>query len=389
MFDRELKYRIIWILEKTLVVQVTVVFIICNLLIAHYPSFGKALLVIRDSWMLTLVLLIFMRGSDRSIFPVVSLLAIVLLIGGLPVVESKISSATLFIYAYGARDVLLIIFVWYTLISKTSLHTSALLVDRTVQVIFFLLLMEILFQFNGLDHVNEAVYRYKEYYDSKGVIINLDGGILGRRPSAPLYSPGLVATTLSIYLLVVRPAAIKFTAILGASFFTISKVVPLVRFYIPLTVTLFSVSSVAVYTANYVKTRFPDSIYSYHAHSISEHLDPLSYLTKEDNTVLPDLLGSSSIGGMVLAGKDPAQAPESMLATKIMDLNWLALFFIGLLGVCTYGIPRQYRFHFTVFLVLSFFTGLSNHPICYTPFILLRRSRSSGKNCNFTRRQPR
>lgn len=366
-------------LHNLLVIYISYIFLICNVLAAHIPTRSLVFIAIRDLWIFIFIFILINDLKNKVSLVTFVFIAFWGLLGVTPLLTGEITSGKLIVYLYGFRDICLIGFVFYILKAKIAISNYVKKsINIFVGIVLITFTLQIIFQILGLEHITEFIYQYKIYYQAKGIDINLDGGIFGMRPGAPLYSPGLVATLLSFYILSRRKSIVQQVLTITISFFTLSKVIVLIvifkvfrKIYFWVVVGLFLFLTLIISVAETLKENYPNSIYSYHAHSITEHLGFTQYFNSEDNTLLPDLLGSSSIAGALILGNDPSESAESLFVSKLKDYNWLSLFFIVFFIYFLFTLDKEKRFYFVVFLLLQLFTGMSNHPVCYIPLYLI------------------
>jgi hypothetical protein len=366
-------------LHTVLVIYVSYIFLFSNILAAHLPNLAILFIAIRDLWIFIFIFILFKNINNKHNFIIMLFIFFWGMLGVIPIFINEISIEKIIVFFYGFRDICLIGFVFYVLKNEVKISKATRgLINIFIGFVFIAFCIQNIFQIIGWEAITESIYQYEIYYHAKGIDINLDGGIFGMRPGAPLYSPGLVATLLSFYVLSKKLSVIKEVSVFTIAFLTLSKVVVLVviykifsRFYVLLTLGVFISMTLVINIAETLKEDYPNTIYSYHAHSITEHLGFTQYFNDKDNTILPDLLGSSSIAGALILGNDPNESAESLFVSKIKDFNWLSLFFIPFFIYFMFTLDREKRFYFVVFLLLQLFTGMSNHPVCYLPLFLI------------------
>ena len=366
-------------LHTILIIYISYIFLFSNILAAHLPNLSIAFIAIRDLWVFIFIFILFKNLKNINNSIIMLFICFWGLMGITPLFTSEISLSKIIVFFYGFRDICLLGFVFYILKNEIKISPAARkAINIFIGIVFITFCIQNLFQIIGWEAITESIYQYGVYYQAKGIDINLDGGLFGMRPGAPLYSPGLVATLLSFYVLTKKLSFIKEISIFTVAFLTLSKVVVLVaiykifkRYYVLLTLGVFISMTLMINVAETLKENYPNTIYSYHAHSITEHLGFTQYFNGKDNTLLPDLLGSSSIAGSLILGNDPNESAESLLVSKVKDFNWLSIIFIPFFIYFMFTLGKQKRFFFVVFLLLQLFTGMSNHPVCYLPLFLI------------------
>ena len=367
-------------LHTLLFLHCTYGYLITNIFAAKIPGLALLFVAIRDSWVFLFFFLIFRHRLKENIILGVFLI-ILLLIGLAPFIEGNIHFSDFLIYFYGIRDLSFIALIYFYL-RNDQIKINQSLIYSFVYAVFILYLTEVFSQIFGFSQVYQDVFGLDSYYASKGVETNLSGGLYGVRPGLPLYSPALVATLLGGFILSDKVFKGRWILYL-ASVATLSKVLVYFlllrifkRFYIGLFVAGILMIPIVIGISNHVKNTYPNTIYSYHAHSISEHLSPLRYVQDGDWSILPDALGSSSILAFVIAGEDSSDAPESLLMSRLLDFNLLAFILLLLLFLSALRLKGEARFIFISFLGLQFLTSLSNHPLTFLPLVLFFNDRS-------------
>jgi hypothetical protein len=348
-------------------------FLISNLLAAHITTYSLFFVALRDSWVFVFVILLVLRRDLPSVL-ILSALAFFGLFGFVPIVVEGVSLTNLLVYFYGLRELMVIGVIYFFLLVKAPLVSKR-------QIMFFvylvagLFLLQVALQLVGLDQVSEAIFNTTAYYAGKGIEINLGGGLFGQRPGAPFYSPALVATTLSSFALAWGSFFGRWLLVILACI-TLSKVVVYFvvmrvfrRAYVALTLAALCAIPLILYGTSYVKEEYPNTIYSFHAHSISERAAFATYVRDEDLSIYPDLLGSSSIAAHVLRGDDAHQAPESLLLARILDYNFWGVLLIVLIGLGYFTLDARCRFIYVALMGLQLLTGMSNHPVALMPLL--------------------
>ena len=366
-------------LHTLLFLHCTYGYLFANILAAKIPHLSLVFIAIRDSWVFLLFYLLFRHPIKDNILLGVFLI-ILLLIGLSPFVEGNVGFLDYMIYFYGFRDISFIALIYFYLLNDQVIINNHLIYSFVYIVLIFYLI-EILSQIFGFSQVYQNFFGLDAYYASKGVETNLSGGLFGMRPGLPLYSPALIATLLGGFILSDKKLKGRWILYL-ASIFTLSKVLVYFlllrifkRFYVGLFIAGMLMIPVIIGISSHVKNTYPNTIYSYHAHSISEHLSPLRYIQDEDWSVLPDALGSSSILAHVIKGIESSNSPESLLMSRLLDFNLIAFLIILFLILSAFRLKGEARFIFISFLGLQFLTSLSNHPLAFLPLVLFFNSR--------------
>jgi hypothetical protein len=235
----------------------------------------------------------------------------------------------------------------------------------------------VLSQILGYQELFYSVVRLDEYYAAKNVEISLAGGLFGQRPGFPFNSPGLISAMFGFVLLVRYPLSLK-SLYLMAAIVSMSKagiflfVMQAFRKYYKYIIITFVLSIGFLHAIfEYIVMAYPNSIYSYHAFSLAQHIDPFIYLSVNDLNIFPESLGSNSILGGVISGSDVNKMPESIIIARIMDFNFMSIFMLAGLYSMHRGLNEFQKFYFSVFLLLLLLTGLSNQPVCYVPALCL------------------
>ena len=368
-------------LNSVLFIHCTFGYLVANILAATIPTLSLVFIALRDSWICIFLLIVFIQRKKENVVIGYVVVAIGLL-GIFPIFEKRINATDLLIYLYGFRDICFVALVLFYLDNRSKI-ISVHYVYSFVAICFVLYLVEVIFQGLGFSDVYRNLFSIDRYFSSKGVESNLGGGIFGQRPSIPLYSPGLLATLFSSFILLSIKSRSR-SILFFASIVTLSKVVAYFfvmrvfrRVYGFVLISVLLAIPVVIAVSEYVKDGYPNTIYSYHAHSVSEHISPLSYVKRADYSYLPDLLGSSSVLAHVITGKDSDEAPESLLVARFLDFNYLSIFLLLILIAAASRLSGERRFVFIVFLGLQFLTGLSNHPVAFLPLIMLMNIRDS------------
>lgn len=352
-----------------LLLHCTYGFVFFNLLAAYVPSASIIFVFLRDSWVFWLIYILLSTNHKISLH-LLSFIAVFAFVGLLPVVERlTILDAT--IYFYGFRDLCLIAMVVYFLVIRPKMNAGILY--SFVWLNILAVAFEIYCSLVGIDTFRE-IMRIDEYFNNKGVVTNLDRGLFGQRITGLLYAPALIAGLFTTLLWTDFRRLGKVSAsLLGLA--TLSKAAPLIigfyyfrRFWVVILIGVFATQPLILGVTTVIKNQYPNTIYSFHAHSVSERVF-LNAFDEGDAELFPDALGSSSVFAAVAKGEDSSVAPESLLVSRIKDFNLLAIPFVLFL----FFLAKQCRGHrdrFALFVSVCLLTGLSNHPVCWLPLLL-------------------
>lgn len=357
---------------------------VLNFLAALIPAFSLFFILLRDSWVFIFLLwLISSRKFEDLVL--LAVLVCLMLISAVPIIDYGFSVVSLQVMFYGFRDLCLIGLI-FKLCSEQRFHISVKVIRIFIAVIFLIFSGELISQFFGVHAEFISIFNLEQYYDSKGVSINLHGGLFGPRPGLPLYSPPLVAAVLASFVLLQQPFRGKWLFFLISSL-TLSKVVIfylLMRVFRPIYLSVFIVAFLSlpafIFMLEGVKEAYPNTIYSLHAGSIIEHVSPHAYVTDSDFAVLPDMLGSSSIFASVVRGADSTHAPESLVMARLLDFNLMFPLLIFALGAAVWKLSGFDRYIFLCFVALMYLTGMANHPVVFLPLIFLYKSLGYAKS---------
>ncbi len=360
------------VLEKILFYQVSYVFLISNILIAHLGGgLSLPILAIRDSWILTLFILIIKRADLISIF----LLGSGILFGVSPIFAGDQFIPLIFLY--GLRDLFLIVFVFYIL-RGSSFRVNWVSFKFFSLIIICLSAFQLAFQILGFGEYDEFLFRTSEYFAAKGVESNVEGGIFGVRLTAPFYSASILATFL-VFLINIHSVKAKIKIIiLFVSMLTVSKVIPLALYFLALK----NKHILAAFLLIIALTTFPfllgeiisnsePSIITFHAASIMDRFNSISIMSEISSPYYTKMLGSGSVVAAVLMSGDPSSAPESILIARVVEYGFFSFFLFLPILLMYFAIEKRLKYLFIAFLFIIFLSGLSNHPICYLAFAFL------------------
>jgi hypothetical protein len=182
-------------LKNLLVIYVTWGFLITNLFAAWFNNYSLIFIAVRDLWIFIFFIILVKEHQYKYVFFLICLL----LIGAVSFIELGFNQKTILVYAYGARDLFLIFFIFYFLKTNTSnlyiTHTYFFLLTTAI-----LAIGQIMSQIFDFENFYMALFKTHDYFTSKGIDSNLNGGILGERISTPFYSPALVCTMFTLLL---------------------------------------------------------------------------------------------------------------------------------------------------------------------------------------------
>jgi hypothetical protein len=362
------------LLEKILFYQVSYVFLVSNILIAHLGSgLSLPILAIRDSWMLTLAILIIIRVDLIGIF----LLSSGILFGVLPIFAGNQFIPLIFLH--GLRDLFLIVFVFYIL-RGSSFRANRVSFKIFSLIVISLSALQLAFQIFGFGEYDEFLFRTSEYFAAKGVESNVEGGIFGVRLTAPFYSASILATFLVFLTLIPSMRASSKILIISFSMFTVSKVIPLALYFLALK----NKYIVAAFLLIIALTNFPfllsefisnsePSIITFHAASVMDRFNYFSSMSELSSPYYNQMLGSGSVAAAVLMNGDPSSAPESILIARVVEYGYFSFFLFLPILLMYFAFEKRFRYLFITFLFIILLSGLSNHPICYLAFAFLSR----------------
>ena len=355
-------------IRNFLIFYVTFGFLFCNLFAAALPQYALIFIALRDAWIGVFLLLLIKEMKVMLLL----FIAFVAIIGSIDFFNLGINMQHVLVYFYGLRDIMLIALLIYFL-RLPVLFNKSKLIYYFIFIVIFLSSIQI---FSELLDINlaEEVYNTKNYFAAKGIVSNLNGGIFGQRISAPFYSPALVCTMFSL-LLLLRFKFLYKILLLSICILTSSKILALVFIFIIFenyAIFFFPIIIVSIPLINYILNQiiqeYPASIYSFHAASILDHIDAISFIPQLE--ILPSLLGYHSIASTQILGLD-IDGPESLLIARILDLGIFSIVFILFLLYFIYKLGKKRRKYLILFLIICFFSSLSNHPVGYIPFLVL------------------
>jgi hypothetical protein len=365
--------------ENFLFVYCTYGWLVLNLLAAQYTSLSLLFVALRDSWVFIFLAFLVFRGKRRDIIILVWI-SLISLWGLAPIVSEDVSMESILIFFYGFRDICFIAIVFYFL-EKGSTSVKPSTIYWFVYLVAFLYALELSAQMFGFSDAYRNLFNIQGYYEGKGVSTSLAGGLFGPRPSLPLYSPSLIAVLLCGFILLKEKFLLRWVLFL-AGVLTMSKVAVfylVLRVFKPIYMVVFLVGMLSipflVLLLQGVKESYPNSIFSMHSGSVIEHISPHTYIQDDDFTLIPDLLGSSSIAASVIAGVNSSHAPESLVVARLLDFNLVGFFVVFLLFYMVLLLRGERRFILVVFLSLQVLTGLANHPVAFFPLLFFMISK--------------
>ena len=356
-------YRIIFVI-------VSFGFIFINILIANFPggSFSLILLILRDSWVIPFIILLIYS----KVFELLSFIISCIVLGLIPLIYSDIEF-NFFTFFYGFRDVCLIAFVMFFL--KNPFYIKKNTYRMLLIIIFGFALAQLISQYLGNSYFLDQIFKTQEYYANKGITSNTVGGFFGERLTIPLYSSSLLGTFCAFYFFQSNYMGKILSAIIGL--FTLSKAVILIplfylfkKFYksfiLMFFLTLLSLRSFIDY---YIENNAA-SIISFHLGSIRDRFKSVDMILERLPLLTPEVLGTNSIAAKSFLGLDPSTAPESLIIARLLDYNILIvvpIFFIIIFIINNFSTEK--KFLFSIVIILSFFSSLSNHPIAFIPLL--------------------
>ncbi len=347
-------------------------FLFINVLIAWVPSASLILLAVRDAWMIIFLIILIKKNETFYVFFLVSYL----LLGIIGIVNIGINSSSIIVYVYGARDLFLIVMFFYFL-KQEELSFKVSHVWFFVYFVLVLSMLEIIAFYAGIGSTYRNVFQIEQYFLSKGIISNLNGGLLGVRLSIPFYSPALVCSLFSL-LIFIKTSAFKKILYLIVSFYTSSKILMVVLlFKLSRKLAIFILPSIGggLFVLSQllpqVIAEYPNSIYSFHAASILDHINALNFFNGEFFSLVPKLLGESSIASLQILGKSDIDGPESLLIARLLDFKLLSIGLVLLFIKELLNSEFQHKIYIMLFCTIIMFSSLSNHPVAYLPFLLL------------------
>lgn len=345
------------------------VWFVANVLIAFVPTnLVPVLLVFREFWCVIFITYIFVSKENNT----EKLYMLVTLVYAVISVIINYSEFSISVVYYGFRDMVLLLLLYYSFKKEWQINVTS-------KFIGFILLLSFLQIFHTFIYTTEstlAFFRINEYYSSKGIQTNINGGLSGVRLLFPLYSTGLLGTLLITSLLVLRRGMLNRLFTLTAAIFTMSKVVlvfPFLmvvrRYRLVLLGFVISVFVLLPVGVNWILETQDVGILTFHAASVRDRFNVLPLFWDSFMKFSIPLLGQNSVAGHVLMGLDPSEAPESLLIARAMDYGLLMPLFLAQLGLLYFTLKRNHSVVFLVILVLFLFTSLSNHPIAFLPLM--------------------
>ncbi len=324
---------------------------------------------LREVWVVLFLLIIIARKNLKLIK--IYVLAVILF--ACISLALNINQFNGFIFYYGFRDMLFIATIPYLLSLKVEKKT----VKNFIHVVFLLATIQIVLSFILSNDQLLNLLKINEYYESKGVKSNVYGGITGIRLIFPFYSSGLLGMffTLSFLFFKGRKRIISTVfALLTAS--KVAIMVPglyLIRkSKILLTSVLIFIFIVFPAGIEYALKNVEVGFWSFHLSSIKDRFSILDTFNLNRLSFQPDLLGTNSVAGYVLSGRDPSLAPESLIIARGLDFQLYFPFFVLLLLLLINSLKGKTQHIFTILLITLIFTNLSNHPIAFIPLLLIK-----------------
>ncbi|MDF1621704.1 hypothetical protein [Pseudothioclava nitratireducens] len=356
-----------------LVYHVTFGYLLIAIMTSRFTSLGAPLTALRDAWIvLALSLFVLYRQSSSLLFVLLSVLFG--LVGSL---DGTLPFNAL-VFLYGLRDVIFLATVVFLLRLEAESFSQIGGMKFFVLICAALSFSEILLQWFGFNAVADAIFASSDYFSAKGIESNVSGGLLGARVTAPLYSASLIATLYASYAFFLRSNLALRAVFFLISLSTLSKVVPFITYFamfrrFPLTSSLVALG--AVFFSYRLLLDLSEShsgtLYSQHIASILDRYNAFFMFPDFEDLIFPRPLGYSSIAGHVLNGLNAADAPESLILSKIYDFGIWTFFCAFFLFFSARRISRRYLAFLISFLFLQLFSSLSNHLVAFVPVIVL------------------
>lgn len=350
--------------------QISLIWIIVNFLmsIQSLSSITTLFLVIRDSWVLTFILLLFFEQKKKIIIS----LFVCLILGVLPLVY-QVNIFQFKILLYGVRDICLIFLIIYMLSSEMCVN------PRYIKVIFYIMifgaLLQLSIQYISGDALFDQIANPDVYYGSKGIESNSSGGILGKRVYFPLYSSSLIGTFLALYFFLTTNKLSKFLSFV-ISFLTFSKACLIIFFFYSLnryrnSILFFSVIGVFFLPPLLLSIieNTEQGIITYHFSSIMDRFNAFEYL-KSSFINMPDYIGYNTVAGYVLSGRDAAFASESLFISHIIDYKFFIFLILPMFIYLLNSLKKEIKKNLYPIFFILLFSSMSNHPIAFLPLIL-------------------
>ncbi|WP_077285849.1 hypothetical protein [Cognaticolwellia aestuarii] len=359
-------------------------YVVTNVSVAWFSTLSLPLMAVRESWMILLLILLFMIKSYIAI----TFLAIIAFYGAAPFTEG-FQSVEILGFVYGMRDIFLLVMLIELCRYKGSLDVTNREVFCFIYFIVFIAIFDALTTNILGMNFTQQVFRTHEYYSNKGVDINLSNGLLGDRLGAPLYSPNLLCTMLACcFFLDHRIVSSKFIVKILSFIvvvFTMSKVIVFsLAFYIirskwkiPVILGLLSLFPFYLILDSYYLT-LNSGVLRYHVASTLGHFHAFAIAIKNDLlSFIPEPIGSHSIAMQVInEGTDAGAGIESVILARLSELKIYYLFVITYMLYSLYKLENNKEEKFiTFFIVLSLLTATSNQPVAFIPALYLLKAR--------------
>jgi len=355
-------------LEKFMFYQLTYGYLITNLLIAWLPSGAMAFLAARDSWVVVFLTILFLRSQWGAIL----LICAVCIVGLLGIIVNP-DFFSYSVFLYGIRSFIFVIFVLYYIENGFLANLK-----RPVLIFFHIVVaiatIEVVFSIAGLSDIFKFYYGIDGYFNAKGIVSHIQGGLFGDRLTAPFYSASILATFLVGFVIYDRSLIRKSLSILIA-FLTLSKVLPLVMvlwIFRKKIIIIVSILILFVFFGFDALNSLIDSINNttiqYHLASVRNRMIPFSGDIDIFN-IFP--LGSMSIAGHLILGLDPAEARESLLLPLFFELKVFGFFFLMYLIYVYARLNPSQRVFLIIFITIQLLSSLSNHPVAFIGALII------------------
>ena len=351
--------------------QLGPIWIFINLFIAFFNSnfFAILLIAIRDSWVVTFLILLLLRREWRFIcFFFTSFI-----LGFLPIIWS-INEFSFSIFLYGLRDIILISLVIWITIARVKVPEK--IIHFSYVIILFGVFFQFVVQYFYSDYLFESITNSRGYFESKGIKTNFNGGFFGSRIYFPLFSSSLIGTFLALHIFNLKKKISK-VLVFVAGTITLSKAffVLILLYSLKNRAKMVLLSLLLMFILPYVLILILEhqevGIISFHISSILDRFNAFQYLI-EGFFDVPDYLGSNSVAGYVLSGRDASEAAESLIIARILDFK-VFIFLILPFIILFYTKMSKYQINFLspIFFILLF-SSLSNHPVAFLPLLLMK-----------------
>lgn len=361
------------VLLKATIYYSTFGYVLFSLAGAHFPELTFSLTILRDCWMLPAVLLVVFEKQYQLLL----FICTTLLISAVGVlIDVRLFDPIVF--AYGFRDIIFLATVAVLLKIDPHRFGSDGLMKLFVFSCLGLSILELFLQAAGRNDLVDTFFQYRQYFDGKGVVSNISGGVWGNRLVAPMYSASLVGVLYALYAFFSARNIWSRGAAFTVAIFSLSKVIPIIAFYglmkryAKISSLLLILIIIAIYPLfSYLIDNFSMTIYSQHASSIIDRYNAFTIIFVEQLSFRPWPLGYWSVYGHLMAGLEVAEAPESLLIARFLDLGALAIVPFSFLVLSCRSINTHYQAFIILFFTLQLLSSLNNHLVAFVPIIVL------------------